>query len=438
YFLDSRDNKHRKVLNQIGNFIYTIRMPEETFKNSNTSVISDVVYFQKLENKEKENLYNEFSNLFLNTYGYLQDNNNERKININACYLKYSEFIIGDSSIKTNQFGDLVLSLKAKNLELDKELKNKIDLISKPVFKNNPPFEKSLNQIRYEILSEKEEKIINKLNAGSIFYMDNKIYIKENEIECYEAFFEDILPLEKKYLINSERIIKENKNNFTYKSYLNEKEIKIAQMIINFRDLLEENFIHEKRASNTQEANDLILKEKKELIDLRNEILDFTNANSFNANTKNIKNQNGIIKIHRLKDIIRLDKINSFAIFATEMQKNKKWVISDFFKNRSFIPLEKINANSSYEALQKTINEVGYIDLVILQNFLPSKNINDILDELLRDKIIFHSLDRNSKTPYILADEFLSGNVKAKYKEIIRMIENNLNFENRSLPLEEV
>ncbi|EOH7216964.1 hypothetical protein ACMCSW_001921, partial [Campylobacter coli] len=105
----------RKVLNQIGNFIYTIRMPEETFKNSNTSVISDVVYFQKLENKEKENLYNEFSNLFLNTYGYLQDNNNERKININACYLKYSEFIIGDSSIKTNQFGDLVLSLKAKN-----------------------------------------------------------------------------------------------------------------------------------------------------------------------------------------------------------------------------------------------------------------------------------------------------------------------------------
>ncbi|EEP3122925.1 hypothetical protein HBN28_001951, partial [Campylobacter coli] len=188
--------------------------------------------------------------------------------------------------------------------------------------------------------------------------------------------FEDILPLEKKYLINSERIIKENKNNFTYKSYLNEKEIKIAQMIINFRDLLEENFIHEKRASNTQEANDLILKEKKELIDLRNEILDFTNANSFNANTKNIKNQNGIIKIHRLKDIIRLDKINSFAIFATEMQKNKKWVISDFFKNRSFIPLEKINANSSYEALQKTINEVGYIDLVILQNFLPSKNIN--------------------------------------------------------------
>ncbi|EIB1369130.1 hypothetical protein K8C68_002006, partial [Campylobacter coli] len=196
------------------------------------------------------------------------------------------------------------------------------------------------------------------------------------------------------------------------------------------RDLLEENFIHEKRASNTQEANDLILKEKKELIDLRNEILDFTNANSFNANTKNIKNQNGIIKIHRLKDIIRLDKINSFAIFATEMQKNKKWVISDFFKNRSFIPLEKINANSSYEALQKTINEVGYIDLVILQNFLPSKNINDILDELLRDKIIFHSLDRNSKTPYILADEFLSGNVKAKYKEIIRMIENNLNFEN--------
>ncbi|EOH3388432.1 hypothetical protein ACL14D_001770, partial [Campylobacter coli] len=258
------------------------------------------------------------------------------------------------------------------------------------------------------------------------------------EIECYEAFFEDILPLEKKYLINSERIIKENKNNFTYKSYLNEKEIKIAQMIINFRDLLEENFIHEKRASNTQEANDLILKEKKELIDLRNEILDFTNANSFNANTKNIKNQNGIIKIHRLKDIIRLDKINSFAIFATEMQKNKKWVISDFFKNRSFIPLEKINANSSYEALQKTINEVGYIDLVILQNFLPSKNINDILDELLRDKIIFHSLDRNSKTPYILADEFLSGNVKAKYKEIIRMIENNLNFENRSLPLEEV
>ena len=89
---------------------------------------------------------------------------------------------------------------------------------------------------------------------------------------------------------------------------------------------------------------------------------------------------------------------------------------------RVYKPLQKSLANSNEEALQKTINEKGFIDEKTLQSYKPNTPLNKILQDLCEKQLIFYRIDRDPQDDvfYQLAGEFLSGNVKAKYGGQIR------------------
>ena len=165
------------------------------------------------------------------------------------------------------------------------------------------------------------------------------------------------------------------------------------------------------------------------------ELLSLTQSKAFNANhTKSKRDENKLILRHTLKKLIELEKLESFKIFATEnvnkIIKNKafeyEYEEADILKKRILFPLEKVLAKDSKEALQKTINDKGYICLKTLQSYLPDKNLDEILKDLSEKELIFPDL--KEKKEYCLKNEFLSGNIKEKAFYLEKMIEHKDDF----------
>ncbi|MCW1538018.1 hypothetical protein OLR75_07895, partial [Campylobacter jejuni] len=62
YFLDSNGNKHRKILNDLGNFISAFRMPNDVFKNSHADTLTDIFFTKEFLIKNNKNLLKEKQN----------------------------------------------------------------------------------------------------------------------------------------------------------------------------------------------------------------------------------------------------------------------------------------------------------------------------------------------------------------------------------------
>ncbi|WP_301009092.1 MULTISPECIES: SNF2-related protein, partial [Helicobacter] len=199
----------------------------------------------------------------------------------------------------------------------------------------------------------------------------------------------------------------------------------IAKKIIDFRDLFNENLKSEKHYLDDEEGNTIILKQKERLRELRSEILHLANVKSFHQNNRNKTDKQGIVLQHNLQNILNLDKLARFSILATETKNDKgNYELSPILKMRAYKPLQKSLANSNEEALQKTINEKGFIDEKTLQDYKPNTPLNEILQDLCEKQLIFYRIDRDPQDDvfYQLAGEFLSGNVKAKYERVQSLI----------------
>lgn len=453
-FMDSKTNFHREKLMQENSLLSAFRLPNSTFKSSHTEVLTDIVFFRKF--RDKKNFLKNNSNY--STYLYNQINKNdsnflqsiEREINteksfkINSYFSNQTEHILGIEKIGNNQFLEPVLKVEEyKNASLKELIKNRLknEFNEFSFYDLTPAYaEKSLNLTELDIPLKFYSYVL-KLRIGNLFEYNDKFYTKEEDLEIKEVFFEDELENSKKYLLNNKRILKQKDKNLIYQNPINESEKEILRKIIAFRDLLNENLSLERKYPNNEAKNLLILNQKEKLRQLRMEILELSNTKAFNvSNQKSKKDENGIITRHSLKRLIELEKIESFKIFATENvikipKKNKfeyKYEEADILKKRVLYPLEKTLAKDATEALQKTINEVGYIDINVLLSYLPDKSSEEILLELSQKELIFPSFSQygigNEKTQYCLKSEFLSGNIKTKAHLLERMIKDGVNF----------
>ncbi|MCC9579853.1 hypothetical protein, partial [Campylobacter jejuni] len=88
------------------------------------------------------------------------------------------------------------------------------------------------------------------------------------------------------------------------------------------------------------------------------------------------------------------------------------------------------------EALIASINEYGRIDLKFLETNL-NQPLEETLKSLEQDRLIFK--DHKNPANYVLAEKYLSGNVKAKHKEVKKLVEDGFNeFVNNLESLEQV
>ncbi|MCR2112209.1 Eco57I restriction-modification methylase domain-containing protein [Campylobacter upsaliensis] len=452
YFLDSQSAKHREILKDMGTLVDSYRLSSEAFYN--TEVISDLIFYAKRKFKGGELDYKaeRISENFTKSV-VLYDETMQDSPHYSAIYKEDMQNHLGSLELSTNQFG---VCLSIKNKYIEQSLKDAIDRADTLLaFKNNPPYEsKDLKLIDYDILSQKEQNIIKKLKNGNMFLLGNKIYIKQEDNYCEEAYFEDSLPLSKKYLIEPSLIIAEQKKNFTYKSYLNEDEIKIATLLCELRDKLEDLLFSERFLDDSLNSNEAIMIKKEELRILREKILNTANLKSLNQSNQKVRDKDDKVIMHSFKDILFLDKLASYELLALEEKDGKNYTLAPIFYERITKPFVKTLANNEEEALMKTLSEKGKIDLVTLQSYLPSKSLEQILYTLLEKRLIFHSIKPKQELKvefeptqelvkayegvYELSEQFLSGNVKKKHAQIKTMLENKESFRGLSQPLDEI
>lgn len=452
YFLDSQSAKHREILKDMGTLVDSYRLSSEAFYN--TEVISDLIFYAKRKFKGGELDYKaeRISENFTKSV-VLYDETIQDSPYYSAIYKEDMQNHLGSLELSTNQFG---VCLSVKNKYIEQSLKDAIDRADTLLaFKNNPPYEsKDLKLIDYDILSQKEQNIIKKLKNGNMFLLGNKIYIKQEDNYCEEAYFEDSLPLSKKYLIEPSLIIAEQKKNFTHKSYLNKDEIKIATLLCELRDKLEDLLFSERFLDDSLNSNEAIMIKKEELRILREKILNTANLKSLNQSNQKVRDKDDKVIMHSFKDILFLDKLASYELLALEEKDGKNYTLAPIFYERITKPFVKTLANNEEEALMKTLSEKGKIDLVTLQSYLPSKSLEQILYTLLEKRLIFHSIEPKQELKvefeptqelvkayegvYELSEQFLSGNVKKKHAQIKAMLENKEGFRGLSQPLDEI
>lgn len=449
-FLDSRSNAHRVSLARDSMLVSAFRLPNEAFKATHTSVLSDIVFLQKVENideLEKRLQNSAHRNMVKDTIDIMrlnaklmqetiQQDIGGKQVLLNRYFAMKHWAILGDVSTATNQFGDSIMHVKADRrfYDLQKSIAEGLDNHFDGLFSLQPANQS--NAINLEDFDLSDEKItyIDNLRIGNIFELEGKIYIKEQDSACSEVFFSDEIGIDKKYLFAPDEIISETKKNIVYKHFLNTSEVEIAKQIISFRDVLKENLKNEQELPNDEPSNTLILEQKRYLRELRRNILTLSGATCFNANGQKKYDENKIVIKHTLKNIIDLERLESYRIYSAEDKireiKNgrfeTRYQVSDVLNKRILYPFEKTEAKDAVEALQKTINEVGKIDEAILQSYLPNIPIVDILKELSQKELIFPDLE--TKRSYVLKPKFLSGNIKTNYETIKKMMADNENF----------
>ncbi|MBX7491280.1 Eco57I restriction-modification methylase domain-containing protein [Helicobacter turcicus] len=451
-FMDSINNNHRMQIESENILLSAFRLPNSSFKATHTEVLSDIVFFRKTSKKEeflkgktkeiREFLKSNNACFLESNKAYFRDASGElENINLNKYYFSsyHSDCILGRSSFYKNQFGKSVLRVKSNDLDLTHQITQKIqaNLANFSFYNKAQAFNyEGLNLAELD-LSKEAKDYINNLRVENLFEYNNTFYTKEENLNIKEAYFTDELELAKKYLINQNQILDEKKTKLTYKNPLNEHEKAILRKIIAFRDLLNANLENEKNLDSSEKSNALILEQKQQLRNLREQILTLSNTKAFNVNSKNKKDKDSLIKQHSLKSLIELEKLESFKIFAVEniIKTPKKdgfdytYQISEILSKRILYPLDKTQASNPKEALQKTINDKGYIDLSTLQSYLPNSKLEDIIKNLLENALIFPNLDSfDGRKQYCLIDEFLSGNIKKKALQLEQMIKENHNF----------
>lgn len=463
-FLDSKTDEHRIKLAQDNFLVNAFRLPNIAFNVTHTSVLSDIVFLQKVTDKQafknrllKANNNDEYltglilkdldnkTNLMKHTR--LMDNDNG-SIRFNNFFDYYYKRILGDRDIGTNQFGEYVMQVKDTGL-FDDTMQRIEDFNVANIsglFNPIPAKESKLKSLLNLNLDNEKMEYLENLSIGNIFEHNGEFYTKEDNFTYSPVYFTDSIEKEKKYLINKDDIIvefnqdgseKKEKKNINYKNYPNETEKKILRLLIEFRDLLKDNIKNERNLPNDEQSNQLIMGQKEKLRAIRARILSLADSKGFaQKGQKNKKDKkSGLVSQHRLQDIIELEKLESYRIISCEnvvekYNNNKKdinYIIADILNKRIVYPLIKTEAKNAAEALQKTISDDGFVNLSTLQSYLPNAPLNEICKELCEKELIFPNFE--TKQSYVLKADFLKGNIKQKYENVLELSkQENLNL----------
>ncbi|WP_301187607.1 Eco57I restriction-modification methylase domain-containing protein, partial [Helicobacter rodentium] len=339
-FLDSKTNAHRLTLLQDNIFLNATRLPNSSFKQTHTEVLSDIIFLRRTKDKEaylstkndsiSESLKQYIQRVeskFLNSLEIPKIINQEEKIlKINSLFVQQNGEVFvntfGETKLGTNQFGEATLKVAQKeDTNLKGYLKDTLQWIilqrnnNKGIYNLTPAIKGNNIFIDELPFNLKDYVYFSQLKTGSLFFFDNVFYTKEGDTSCREAYFRDEIDKESKYLIDSDRILEEKRGKIIFKNPIRKEEEVILKKLIEFRDLLNYNLRLEKVLPNNEESNQTILAQKERLRALRKEILILSNAQGFNQRLQKSRKENNIITRHTLKRMIELEKLESFKIF---------------------------------------------------------------------------------------------------------------------------
>ncbi|MGN8402893.1 SNF2-related protein, partial [Helicobacter pylori] len=468
WFMDSKNPKMREYIAKNATFLGAIRLPNSVFKATGAEVTSDIVFFKKgvekainqsftkampyydkilnsldddtlfaLQNNrfdsfipsdqlkivnaiashfglKQEKLQRWYEKIDTANFGYSEQDykiikdfmdkvgKNNIHLNeqtLNEYFIHHPENILGHLSLEKTRYsfetnGEQIYkyelqALEDKSLDLSQALNQAIEKLPKGVYQYHKTTLKTdaliidANNERYQ----EAQKLIKNLERGELVKWDNLYFQLEQNNEM--GIF--LKPTK----INSKAQDSRLKAYFKIKDALND--LTSAELNPLSSDLELEN----KRAKLNLVYDEFVKK--------------FGYLNE-NKNRKDIKQDLYGAKVLGLeKDFEKEISPRSAKMQNIEPRQAQAKKAQIFFE-RTLNPKKELIITNAKEALIASINQKGCLDLHFIRDHFKAQSLETTIKELLEQKLIYK--DHKDNGGYILANDYLSGNVKRKLKEV--------------------
>ncbi len=393
YFLDSADSRHREFIAENSHFLGAIRLPNTAFKqNALTEVTTDIVFFQKKTEQEKQNNITKGYADWVNT----AEKEFEQKVNvtflgrpipssfysekINKYFIDKPEQVIGNLEFISSRFGKELSCVPNNDVDMNAAMQNALQALPKNIFDNAITHKNLLTAPRE--YTELEKRILTsdrfkKLKVDSLIDSTNGRIYKKSQGETGEFILKEV-PL--RYSTDFQRI----------------------SGLIQIRDNLRTLFELEKSPENNE----------AEIEKYRSRL---------NGSYNHFVNKFGLLNSDKNRNIFAEDP-EATLIQALEVDYDKgvskKTALKEgveqrkasIFSKRCFYAIEPIkSAETSKEALLISLRERGTIDFEYMA-ILVGKSEEEVKQELT-GTLVFENPETQK---YEIADKYLTGNVRKK------------------------
>lgn len=468
WFMDAKNSKMREHIAKNATFLGAIRLPNSVFKATGAEVTSDIVFFKKgvekatnqsftkampyydkiLNSLDDDTLFalqnNRFDsfipsdqlkivNAVANHFGFKQeklqrwyekidttnfgysaqdyqvikdfmDKVGENNINLNEqtlneYFIHHPENILGRLSLEKTRYSSEIngeqiykyelQALEDESLDLSQALQQAIEKLPKDVYQYHKTTLKT-NALIIDPSNERYQevqKLIKNLERGELVKWDNLYYKLEqdNEIGIF------LRPTK----INSKAQDSRLKAYFKIKDALND--LTSAEL-----NPLSSDFELENKRAKLNLVYDGFVKK-------------FGYLNE-NKNRKDIKQDLYGAKVLGLEKDFEKEITPRSAKMQNIEPKPAQAKKAQIFFERTLNPKKELIITNAKEALIASINQKGGLDLHFIRDHFKTQSLETTIKELLEQKLIYK--DHKDNGDYILANDYLSGNVKRKLKEV--------------------
>ncbi|MGL2477929.1 SNF2-related protein [Helicobacter pylori] len=468
WFMDSKNPKMREHIAKNATFLGAIRLPNSVFKATGAEVTSDIVFFKKgvdeaihqnftkampyygkiidsldddtlfaLQNNrfdsfipsdqlkiviaianhfgfKQEKLQRWYEKIDATNFGYsaqdykiikdFMDKVGENNINLNEqtlneYFIHHPENILGRLSLEKTRYSSEIngeqiykyelQALEDEGLDLSQALKQAVEKLPKDVYQYHKTTLKTDALIidpsneRYQEV----QKLIKNLERGELVKWDNLYYKLEqdNEIGIF------LRPTK----INSKA------QDSRLKAYLKIKDALNGLTSAELNPL----------------SSDLELENKRAKLNLVYDgfVKKFGYLNE-NKNRKDIKQDLYGAKVLGLEKDFEKEITPRSAKMQNIEPRQAQAKKAQIFFERTLNPKKELIITNAKEALIASINQKGGLDLHFIRDHFKTQSLETTIKELLEQKLIYK--DHKDDGDYILANDYLSGNVKRKLKEV--------------------
>ncbi len=468
WFMDSKNPKMREHIAQNATFLGAIRLPNSVFKATGAEVSSDIMFFKKgvdeatnqgftkampyydkiidsldndtlfaLQNNrfdsftpsdqlkivnaiashfgfKQEKLQRWYEKIDTTNFGYREqdyeiikdfmDKVGENNINLNEqtlneYFIHHPENILGHLSLEKTRYsfeinGEQIYkyelqALEDKSLDLSQALNQAIEKLPKDVYQYHKTTLKTdaliidANNERYQEV----QKLIKNLERGELVKWDN-LYFQLEQNNGMGIFL-------KPTKINSKVQDSRLEAYFKIKDALND--LTSAEL--------------------SPLSSDLELESKRVRLNLvYDEFVKKFGYLNENKNRKDIKQDLYGPKVLGLEKDFEKEITPRSAKMQNIDPRQAQAKKAQIFFERTLNPKKELIITNAKEALIASINQKGGLDLHFIRDHFATQSLETTIKELLEQKLIYK--DHKDNGDYVLANDYLSGNVKRKLKEV--------------------
>ncbi len=468
WFMDAKNPKMREHIAKNATFLGAIRLPNSVFKATGAEVTSDIVFFKKGVDEATNQSFTKampyydkiIDSLDDDTLFALQNNrfdsfipSDQLKI-VNAIAshfgLKQEKLQRWYEKIDTANFGYREQDYKIIKDFMDKVGKNNINLNEQTLneyFIHHPEnilghlslektrysFETNGEQIyQYELqaledksldLSQALNQAIEKLPKG--VYQYHKTTLKTDALiidannERYEEVQKLIKNLERGELVKWDNLYFQLEQNNEMGIFLKPTKInsKVQDSRLKAYFKIKDALNDLTSAELNPLSSDLELENKRAKLNLVYDgfVKKFGYLNE-NKNRKDIRQDLYGAKVLGLEKDFEKEITPRSAKMQNIEPRQAQAKKAQIFFERTLNPKKELIITNAKEALIASINQKGGLDLHFIRDHFTTQSLETTIKELLEQKLIYK--DHKDNGDYILANDYLSGNVKRKLKEV--------------------